>query len=566
MNLNFIQKTARRKSSLLSSFVFLLSFILFGFSGKANMYWFTNMYTGAQEFPPNGSPGTGMITGTYDDATNTLSYSIYFRGLQAPTIDAHLHAPAPPGAPAPVIIPHVGFPLGVTAGIYSHTDVLTDAQEAWLLGGLVYSNIHTAAVPSGEIRAQLMPTLLQANEYPFRAFYQGTTENPANNSSAIGLIGGKFNDATKMISYTIMFHGLTAPATAAHFHAPAVPGQNAPVIIPHVGFPTGVTAGTYTHTDQFTEQQRNWLFQRLVYSNIHNSVFPGGEIRAQITLGPPAPCVAPTLLNNSTIVLDADCSGQGGLITLIPTSGTTPFQYSMNGGVTYVSGPATGYSFQNLTAGTYQLRLKDANGCESAVLTKEVRRYYGGPLFKNDGTIVLDASCGANDGNISIIPTCGAAPFMYSIDGGMTYVEGPATGYTFQNLAPGTYQLRLKDAYGTESAIVTRQVRPDFYGPCATVTAAGPGARTAQAKDASATLRAYPNPSRGRFQVQVGRINAPRVQLQVVDAKGTVLQSRMVNAQESSVVDVDLSGKAKGLYLIRIVSDKGTRQTKVLLQ
>ena len=281
---------------------------------------------------------------------------------------------------------------------------------------------------------------------------------------------------------------------------------------------------------------------------------------------PPAPCVAPTLLNNSTIVLDADCSGQGGLITLIPTSGTAPFLYSINGGATYVSGPATGYSFQNLTAGTYQLRLKDANGCESAILTKEVRRYYGGPLFKNDGTIVLDASCGANDGNISIIPTCGAAPFMYSIDGGVTYVEGPATGYTFQNLAPGTYQLRLKDAYGTESAIVTRQVRPDFYGPCATVTAAGPGARTAQSKDASATLRAYPNPSRGRFQVQVGRINAPRVQLQVVDARGTVLQSRMVNAQESSVVDIDLSGKAKGLYLIRVLSDKGTQQTKVLLQ
>ncbi|WP_162944760.1 CHRD domain-containing protein [Flavisolibacter nicotianae] len=545
---------------------FFTGLFLLSFSARANNYWFSSTYSGANEVPPNASIASGIIAGTYNDVTNTLTYTIFFNGLSAPSIAAHFHAPALPGFSAPVIIPHAGFPTGVTSGVYSHTDILSDAQEAWLLNGQVYSNIHTTALPGGEIKAQLNPTVLDATTYPFVSVYRGSNEVPPNASPAIGVIYGSYNKVTNMISYTIHFRGLTANSTAAHFHAPAPPTQSAPVIIPHAGFPTGVTAGTYTHTDMLSETQEGYLMQGLMYSNIHTSTLPGGEIRAQILLGAAGDCVAPTFKNDLTIVLDASCTGNDGLISLIPTSGSAPFMYSINGGATYVDGPAAGYSFMNLAPGTYQLRLKDAGGCESAVITREVRKFYGGPLFRNDGTIVLDASCGANDGNISIIPTCGAAPFQYSLDGGVTYVEGPATGYTFQNLAAGTYQLRLKDAYGTESAIVTREVRKDYYGPCATVATARPAARGAQAKEGVATLQAYPNPSQGRFQVQLGRIKAPRIQLQVVDARGTVLQQRTLNGEQTSVVEVDLAGKAKGLYLIRVVSDKGTQQTKVLLQ
>jgi hypothetical protein len=178
---------------------------------------------------------------------------------------------------------------------------------------------------------------------------------------------------------------------------------------------------------------------------------------------------------------------------------------------------------------------------------------------------VLDASCAGNDGNISIIPTSGTAPFQYSINGGATYVSGPNSGFTFQGLSPGMYQLRLKDASGCESAVVTKEVKANAFGPCVAVVAVNPSIRIAQAKDA-ATVSAYPNPSRGRFQVQLSRFNSPRVQLQVLDARGSVLQTRTVNAQESNVVNVDLTGKAKGLYLIRVVSDKGVQVSKVTVQ
>ncbi|WP_121354649.1 T9SS type A sorting domain-containing protein [Flavisolibacter nicotianae] len=284
----------------------------------------------------------------------------------------------------------------------------------------------------------------------------------------------------------------------------------------------------------------------------------------------PTTCTPPTFLNDLTIVLDASECGNDGLITIIPTSGTAPFMYSIDGGATYVEGPATGYSFQGLAAGMYQLRLKDAKGCESAVVTREVRVLFPcpakctKPTFRNDNTIVLDASCQGNDGNISIIPTSGTAPFMYSIDGGMTYVEGPATGYTFMNLAAGTYQLRLKDSKGCESEVVTREVKPDAFGPC-NVTTVSPRQRV-QNLASLAEVTAYPNPSSGQFQVQLKRFGAQTVQVQILDSRGVVVEQRRVNAEQSTTLPINLSNRAKGLYLIRVASSNGVQSTKVNVQ
>jgi hypothetical protein len=47
--------------------------------------------------------------------------------------------------------------------------------------------------------------------------------------------------------------------------------------------------------------------------------------------------------------------------------------FSIDGGATYVTGPNAGYTFFNLPAGTYQLRLKDMNGCESEVVERIIK-------------------------------------------------------------------------------------------------------------------------------------------------------------------------------------------------
>lgn len=268
------------------SFTGAMALCLFGFSFSAiaTIFPFHNTYSGAQEVPPNASTARGTIVGTYNDQTNTISFTIIFAGMSAPTNNAHFHGPAPAGVSAGVTIAHAGFPLGVTAGTYSATNVLTDAQEAQLMAGLWYSNIHTVALPGGELRAQIIfgdPSVIS----PFRNTYSGAQEVPPNASTATGMIIGSYNHATNNISYSIIFAGMSAPTNNAHFHGPAPVGVSAGVAIAHAGFPLGVTAGFYSATNTLTPLQETQLLSGLWYSNIH-SVGPlaGGEIRAQILL------------------------------------------------------------------------------------------------------------------------------------------------------------------------------------------------------------------------------------------------------------------------------------------
>lgn len=275
-------------------------------------------------------------------------------------------------------------------------------------------------------------------------------------------------------------------------------------------------------------------------------------------------CVAPTFLNDQSIVLDASCGHNDGNISIIPSSGTPPFMYSIDGGMTYVNGPNNGYTFQNLAAGTYKLKLKDGNGCESNVIERKIRSVYGGPTFLNNRQIVLDASCSMNDGQISIIPVSGTAPFQYSIDDGATYVPGPNGGYTFTGLAAGSYRLRLKDANGCESPSVTRDVKANAFGPCATLSAINPRLGNSSI-DTRADISTYPNPNRGVFRMQLHNLKG-KAQVQVVDDKGAVVQQQTANVVEGYSIDFNLSGKARGQYLIKVITDSGTKVSKIVVQ
>ena len=144
----------------LSKTPFLLSLtasLCLYFTSSAQVFNFSNTYTGAQA--GTNSTGTGTITGTYDSVTNIITYTIRFSGLSSNTTAAHFHGPAFPGTNAPVVKAHRGFPLGVTSdSLVNAKDTLTQAQEADLLAGKWYSNIHTTNFPAGEIRAQIFFT------------------------------------------------------------------------------------------------------------------------------------------------------------------------------------------------------------------------------------------------------------------------------------------------------------------------------------------------------------------------------------------------------------------------
>ncbi len=122
--------------------------LLVGSAAVADNVHFEAILDGLQEVPPNASPATGFSTLTINLDTNEVCVHLEFSGLIAAQTAAHVHAPAPPGANAGVIMP-------LTFGSPSDTcAILSAANIGSIQAGLSYANVHSTAFPGGEIRGQ----------------------------------------------------------------------------------------------------------------------------------------------------------------------------------------------------------------------------------------------------------------------------------------------------------------------------------------------------------------------------------------------------------------------------
>jgi CHRD domain len=145
---------------------------------------FGGILSGANEVPPNNSPGAGTVTVVLDPTAETIQILASFFALTTPDMAAHIHCcQTTPGNPptvgvATTVPAFAGFPLNVTQGTYlspvfsledpsfynpafvTMQGGLEQAETALITGienGLTYFNIHTTQFPGGELRTQLLP-------------------------------------------------------------------------------------------------------------------------------------------------------------------------------------------------------------------------------------------------------------------------------------------------------------------------------------------------------------------------------------------------------------------------
>ena len=124
--------------------------------------------------------------------------------------------------------------------------------------------------------------------------------------------------------------------------------------------------------------------------------------------------------------------GSDGTITAAPAGGLPPFQYALG------TGPFSGNPvFTGLAAGSYTLRIKDANHCvkDTIVVLQPAPQIHSSVQLQKPVCATL-----AN-GSITIAASNGTAPYQYALG------TGPfSTNPLFSPLAAGTYVLHIKDA------------------------------------------------------------------------------------------------------------------------
>ena len=117
----------------------------------------------------------------------------------------------------------------------------------------------------------------QAKTWKFEAKLDGASESPAATSKGTGKAELKYDDASKKLTYTITYKGLSGDAVAAHFHGPADAGANGGVELPITVGPSPIKGeATLDDAKAADLSAGKW------YVNIHTKDNPMGEIRGQV--------------------------------------------------------------------------------------------------------------------------------------------------------------------------------------------------------------------------------------------------------------------------------------------
>lgn len=233
--------------------------------GLAASTGFSGALSGAQEVPPVASNASGTVVAFFHEPQDRLVYLVETSGLVNITA-AHLHT-APAGSNGGVL-----EALNGAGGTYCGvTDPLDDTTKAQLFAGGIYVNVHTAANPGGELRAQL----IKDSGDRFVARIDGAQTTPGTGSPGFGgatVVRG----ADDIVTVIGGFGGLTGTPTVAHVHlAPA--GSNGPIV-----FPLAISGNQLIGAFAPTASQLADLRAGDWYINVHSTTSPAGEIRGQI--------------------------------------------------------------------------------------------------------------------------------------------------------------------------------------------------------------------------------------------------------------------------------------------
>lgn len=142
-----------------------------------------------------------------------------------------------------------------------------------------------------------------------------------------------------------------------------------------------------------------------------------------------------------------------GEIAVNVSQGNGGYSFSINGGPWLLPAPvnSTSYLFQNLTAGTYEINVRDQFGCSGTPLLVQIT-----PEVLATATLSAVLTCD-DPALITVTGSGGTGVYSYewSDDNGATWNNSNFLGNVFEAATPGTYSFRVTDASAMCQAVST---------------------------------------------------------------------------------------------------------------
>jgi hypothetical protein len=321
---------------------------------------------------------------------------------------------------------------GLSAGVYTVT--VKDATGCLNSGNITLNNIGVTSITSSTVNASCgnsngsITANVTGGVGPY--VYSLNAINFTVNNVFTGLAAGSYTLTVKDANNCIN----SLPVTISNVAAPVVTALAVPT-----------NCNSFTGTVTISVAGGTAPFQYSINNGVSfqgSGFFPGlqaGSYPIVVKDGNGCTTTTSVVVNLSIPqVTDSSvassCSGSDGAIYAIGTGGSTPYTFSINGTVFQTSN-----LFSGLSAGTYTLIIKDANGCTNSISPVTVNNASG--LTINTTSTI--SSCTVANGTITAIASGGTGALQYSING----INFQA-GNVFSNLAAGSYTVTVKDVNG----------------------------------------------------------------------------------------------------------------------
>ncbi len=248
---------------------------------------------------------------------------------------------------------------------------------------------------------------------------------------------------------------------------------------------------------------------------------------------------------------DALCYGSPtGSFYINATSGVAPFEYKLGTTGTY----NTFNSFANLRGGNYRVTIRDSKGCIKNTNTINVGQP---PQVRTTYTKTNETCPNKKDGTITMIDSIGFMPFMYRF--------GTAGAYSstriFTGLKAGNYRIYVKD----EHNCVGLPVVVSILQICSTAPSLEPLLTESKPAETRQII-IYPNPSTGRFTLQLNNAKPGKSEIIVYNENGIIVHQKQVNLQPfQNNINLDLQNNPPGIYIVKAISENGVQIMKVII-